>query len=43
MTRCISLGDEVGISTMGGQSERCRVTSVTPVAESYADAKYKWD
>ena len=41
MTRCIGLGDDVGISTMGGHSERCRVTSVAPAAESYADAKYK--
>ena len=42
MTRCIGKGDEVGISTMGGHSERCRVTSVTPVDESYADAKYSY-
>jgi hypothetical protein len=41
MTRCIGLGDDVGISTMGGRSETCRVTSVKPADESYADAKYK--
>ena len=41
LTQCIGLGDEVGVSTMGGQGERCRVTSVKPAAESYADAKYK--
>jgi hypothetical protein len=43
MTRCIGLGDEVAISTVGGRGERCRVTSVAPVADSYADAKYKSD
>ena len=42
MTRCIGLGDEVGISTIGGRRESCRVTGVTPVAESYADAKYSY-
>jgi hypothetical protein len=26
---------------MGGRGERCRVTKVTPAAETYADAKYK--
>ena len=41
LTQCIGLGDDVGVSTMGGRSERCRVTKVTPAAESYADAKYK--
>jgi len=40
LTRCIGLGDEVAISTLGGQGERCRVTGVTPVTESYAEAKY---
>ena len=43
LTRCIGLGDEVGISTLGGPSERCRVTSVAPAADSYAEAKYKAD
>ena len=43
LTRCIAKGDEVGISTMGSPGERCRVTSVTPVEQSYADAKYKAD
>ena len=41
LTQCIGLGDDVGVSTMGGRGEHCRVTSVTPAAESYADAKYK--
>ena len=41
LTQCIGLGDEVGVSTMGGQGERCRVTKVTPAAETYADAKYR--
>ena len=41
LTRCIDKGDEVAISTLGGHGERCRVTGVTPVAESYAEAKYK--
>jgi hypothetical protein len=41
LTQCIGLGDDVGVSTMGGRSERCRVTSVKPAAETYADAKYK--
>ena len=41
LTQCIALGDEVGVSTMGGPGERCKVTSVKPAAESYADAKYK--
>lgn len=40
LTQCIGLGDEVGVSTMGGRGERCKVTSVKPAAESYADAKY---
>jgi hypothetical protein len=41
LTQCIGLGDEVGVSTMGGPGERCKVTKVKPAAESYADAKYK--
>jgi hypothetical protein len=41
LTQCIGLGDEVGVSTLGGPGERCRVTKVTPAAESYAEAKYK--
>ena len=40
--RCIDKGDDVGISTMGGQAERCKVTGVTPADESYADAKYRY-
>jgi hypothetical protein len=41
LTQCIGLGDEVGVSTMGSGGERCKVTSVKPAAESYAEAKYK--
>ena len=41
LTRCIAVGDDVSVSTMGGQGERCKVTSVTPAAESYAEAKYR--
>lgn len=41
LTQCIALGDEVGVSTMGGPGERCKVTSVKPAAESYAEAKYR--
>jgi hypothetical protein len=41
MTKCIALGDDVAVSTMGGRSERCKITKVTPAAESYAEAKYK--
>ena len=41
LTQCIGLGDEVGVSTMGSPGERCKVTSVKPAAESYADAKYR--
>jgi len=40
LTRCVGKGDEVAVSTIDGRSERCKVTGVTPVAESYADAKY---
>src|SRR3954466_3048709 len=40
VTRCIALGEGVAVSTMGGRGEHCRVTSVTPAAESDADAKY---
>jgi len=40
LTRCIDKGDEVAVSTIDGRSERCKVTGVTPVAESYAEAKY---
>jgi hypothetical protein len=42
LTRCIDKGDEVAVSTIDGRHERCRVTGVTPVAESYADAKYSY-
>jgi hypothetical protein len=41
LTRCIALGDEVAVSTIDGHGERCKVTSVSPSAESYAEAKYK--
>jgi hypothetical protein len=40
LTRCIGKGDEVAVSTIDGPGERCKVTGVTPVAESYAEAKY---
>lgn len=40
MTTCISIGDDVSVRTIDGHGERCRVTGVKPVAESYADAKY---
>jgi hypothetical protein len=43
LTRCIDKGDEVGISTIDGRRERCKVTGVTPAAQSYADAKYSYD
>jgi hypothetical protein len=42
LTRCIDKGDDVAVSTLDGRHERCRVTGVTPVAESYADAKYNY-
>jgi hypothetical protein len=41
LTRCIDKGDEVAVSTIDGRRERCKVTGVAPVAESYADAKYR--
>ena len=41
LTQCIGLGDDVSVNTMGGRGERCKVTSVKPAAETYADAKYK--
>jgi hypothetical protein len=40
LTRCVDKGDEVAVSTIDGRRERCKVTGVTPIAESYADAKY---
>jgi len=40
LTRCVGKGDDVAVSTIDGHGERCKVTSVTPVAESYAEAKY---
>jgi len=42
MTGCIGMGDEVGVSAPGGQREICRVTSISPVAEDYAKAEYKY-
>jgi hypothetical protein len=43
LTNCISMGDDVGVSTLDGRHERCKVTGVVPVAESYVDAKYRDD
>ena len=43
LTRCVDKGDEVAVSTIDGRRERCKVTGVAPVAESYADAKYSYD
>ena len=43
MTRCVDKGDEVAVSTIDGRQERCRVTGVTPAAQSYADAKYSYN
>ena len=40
LTHCVGKGDEVAVSTIDGRRERCKVTGVAPVAESYADAKY---
>src|SRR4249919_1983027 len=34
LTRCIDKGDEVEVSTIDGRHESCRVTGVTPAAES---------
>ena len=42
-TRCIAVGDDVVTSIPGGERELCRVTKVTPVTESYADAKYSYN
>ena len=42
-TRCIAVGDDVVTSVLGGPREICRVTGVTPAAQSYADAKYSAD
>jgi hypothetical protein len=42
-TRCIAVGDDVVTSVIGGHREICRVTGMTPVAESYGDAKYSYN
>lgn len=41
MTRCLALGDDVSTVTIDGRRETCRVSSVAPVADDYAAAKYK--
>jgi hypothetical protein len=41
--RCIAVGDDVITNIPGGRREVCRVTRVTPVEESYADAKYSYN
>ncbi len=41
MTTCLGLGDSVATSTIDGHHESCRVTSVTPVPDDYANAKYR--
>jgi hypothetical protein len=43
LTRCIAMGDEVGVSTIDGRRERCKVAGVTPATGSYAAAKYSDD
>jgi hypothetical protein len=40
VTQCIAKGDEVATSTIDGQREVCRVTSIAP-GEDYTAAKYK--
>jgi hypothetical protein len=40
LTQCIAKGDEVATSTIDGQREVCRVTSIA-LGDDYAAAKYK--
>ena len=42
-SQCIAIGDDVVTRVIGGHSEICRITGVTPAAQSYADAKYSWN
>jgi hypothetical protein len=41
-TRCIAVGDDVAVSTIDGHREACRITSLAPAGESYAD-KYRYN
>jgi hypothetical protein len=43
LTKCIDKGDEVGVSTIDGRREQCKVTGVAPAEQSYADAKYSYN
>ena len=42
-SKCIDKGDEVGVTTIDGRREQCKITGVTPAAQSYADAKYGYN
>jgi len=42
-SQCIAVGDDVVASIPGGPREICKVTKVTPTAQSYDDVKYSWN